>query len=173
MNRDLVQKLRTCSLPERKDAALSLAHRGTDKDIEELIRMVKGRRRHGLSWYNFQDQLIGVEALGETSRQTALNFLTTAYTPVRKVVEDRTYGQGGGSEPMNDDVYGTLIVECYFLKANGALKKQLSYTERVTYNPKYADGQDTSILEKNLNVHDIFNSAIEKLTASLNIPPSK
>ena len=72
---DLVKRLRTCSKEDRKVAALELARSRSNRAIKELIRMVKGGYRHWWRRYEYEDQLIGIEALGATGSRIALEYL--------------------------------------------------------------------------------------------------
>jgi hypothetical protein len=78
----LVEKVRRCRQADRRSCAQELAKAGTDEAVGELIRMVRGDRRRGLLSYSVEDQLIGVEALGETANRKALEYLKHVYTCV-------------------------------------------------------------------------------------------
>ena len=93
MESDLVRRLRTCPAQERKDVALELAHTGTNRAVAELIRMTKGRRRHWFTWYNFDDALIGVEALGESRSKRGLEYLRKISSYTKGYVQNHVVSQ--------------------------------------------------------------------------------
>lgn len=80
MVKDMIRELRTFPSQERRNIAISLGKLASDKAVIELKRMVDGERKRLLKWYDFEDQLIGVEALGETKRKDVLEYLRHMYT---------------------------------------------------------------------------------------------
>ncbi len=121
MAKGLVLRMRTCSAKERKSVAFELSRAGTDEAISELIRMVNAEVRicdpseipdgqtlrkphwwsrpwtmryqiHPWGHYNYDDQIAGIEALGETQSSKALEFLRNlaVHTPP-ELIQDVQY----------------------------------------------------------------------------------
>ena len=133
MDYALGKKLRTCSSKERKDVAMELAHTGTDYAVEELIRMVEGKRRHWLKWYSYGDVVLGIEALGETKNRGALDYLSSVIKP-----EFKTYTEVLPSTHAKDSVHPEIDFErittheTVYPKIRGKLKKmQLEAFPRI------------------------------------------
>lgn len=136
---DLIKKLRACSSQERKDVAMELAHTRTNEAIRELIKMVEGRRRRWLSWYNLDDQLIGIEGLGETNSLQAVTYLRKAISKkrVQNVEINDMCIQGQES-------YSHFSCDITFPKARGKLKKTLRCSVKGSaygpeWGPNYAE----------------------------------
>ena len=79
--KQLIRQLRSSSSEERKDIALALGKIASDKAVFELKKMIEGRRKRFFEWYDFEDQLISVESLGEIRRRDVLEYLRHIYTP--------------------------------------------------------------------------------------------
>ncbi len=130
MTADLIQKLRICSAEERRAVAIELAKTRSEEAIAELKRMVEGRHRKGLKWYNYDDQLVGIEALGNTNNDEALNFLAKVYSSLWSYGSVGelicTYkAQGSGDLPSWDSVR----TDSYdFPWARGELRRRLAYS---------------------------------------------
>lgn len=174
MTSSLVHKLRRCRAEERRAVAMELARIGSGAAVSELIRMVEGRRRRWLSWYGYEDQLIGVEALGATGSAQALSYLQRVYSTVATAERTDKVVTGGGAEPRDDDVYYIQYTVHTYPLAHGSLADCLSY-ERVTsvseeYHgalpqedwPGYADRQPP----EDRAAHQAFTRAIARLRAS-------
>lgn len=164
----LIQKLRTCSSKERKAVAMELARTGTNETADELIRMVEGRRRYWLSWYNLDDQLIGVEALGETGRVEALEYLKHVYTPTIDEWETNY-------NPAHRQIsyLATDRNESYtYTNARKELFKELNFyiLENGDYdysnNNLSLEQQRVEIFQTN-NSHKIFRKSIQKLESTV------
>jgi hypothetical protein len=166
----LIKKLRTCPAEERRALALELASEGGKEAVSELIRMTEGRIRRGLRRYNFGDQLIGVEALGETGDKTALDYLTRIYNTTKKFTKSEdTLIYCGGSEPSGD-IYGKEDTEIYIYPfARRRLATKLEYREITTDTIR---SRFTGKREKNVQryekAHQTFTKAIENLRTYLN-----
>lgn len=81
-----VAKLRSASPEDRRSLALALVARCDDLVVAELKSMVEGRRRcaflfKAALYYDYQDALTGVMALGQTGRSDALVYLRHLSTP--------------------------------------------------------------------------------------------
>lgn len=169
---DLVQRLRTCFAEERKAAAIELAKTETNEAVAELIRMAEGRRRYWLSWYTLDDQLIGVEALGESRSKNALEYLhilsqSKSVEARRKWIPYRT----SMPTPQSAEVYRDCFPNC-FPNAKGELRNVLerSYhgSRPSTILIHYSDTYSKSIFTRKL-----IQSSIQKLESSLqNAPPN-
>lgn len=171
---DLIKKLRKCSSQERISVAIELAKTGTDKGIRELIRMVEGRRRYLLSWYDLDDQLIGIEALGETRKKEALEYLEKVYTTLRKSHGIETVVAGGGSEPRDDNVY-TISFEVYhYPLARPSLGESLSSKKLVSVSEEYYGNLSeddwpscvSAEAPKDKRAHQVFQKSIAGLRLS-------
>ena len=167
MEADLVQRLRTCSAEERRNIATALAKTGTDEAVDELIRMVEGKRRHWLRFYNPDDQLLGVEALGETHNRFAMQYLERVYTP-RTHTSSMEYSSGGGSEPRDDENHTLITAEITYPRARKGLAQQLSYTERRQYCTSRYEEPKIDTYPKQNNAHTTFITAIAKLEIYFN-----
>jgi hypothetical protein len=103
MMNSLVHKLRTAPANQRRVLAIELARTRSDEVTNELIKMVESGRRTWVSHHTADDQLIGVEALGETGDKEALDYLSKLYSTVdilHKVQSTMIYC--GGHEPSSD-----------------------------------------------------------------------
>lgn len=162
-----MQRLRTCSPEERRNIATALAKTGTDEAVDELIRMVEGKRRHWLGSYNLVDALLGVEALGETHNVLALLYLKRVYTP-RGYTSPLEYSSWGGSEPRDDGNYTLIITETTYPFVTKELAQQLSYTESWEYCTTRHEESKVDIYQKTNNAHTTFITAIAKLESHFN-----
>jgi len=188
MTDNLVRRLRTCSAEERPAVAMELARTGTDESVQELIRMVEGRHRKGLSWYNLDDQLTGVESLGETKSINALQYLQRAYSTTNVTEETESEVKSGGSDPRDDDVYTVYFEVHHFPLARRALAISLSYrTVKSVSEEYYGELEQDEVPhlsclspyskeepehELDERVHETFRTAIAKLESSLNQRPA-
>lgn len=77
---ELIKKLRTCKLEQRKDVAMKLVEDGSEESINELKKMVIGLNPNFFRQYKIEDMLIGIEALGYTKNKEILEFLKKIYT---------------------------------------------------------------------------------------------
>lgn len=120
----LIKALRTSKGEERKSFALKLAKTGTREAVWELIRMSDGGIKQGWHRYNLADQLLGIEALGETRSTTALSHLKKL---IQSEISERRYWI------MQTYDYGSLTVEehVYFPNTRGELWKELLYVIHV------------------------------------------
>lgn len=178
MTSNLVQRLRVCSADERRVVAMRLAQTGTDEAVTELIRVVERRRKRLLSHYSLDDQLLGVESLGETSSQNALNYLRQAYTPQVSVEERGFVRYWGIDPPMNKSdagVYWKVEVHKY-PNAPLGLVEDLTYEVPLT---TWSESYDSDIPLNEIEIremredvpagkrtHQIFRTAISKLESS-------
>lgn len=152
----LVKQLRTCPAEHRRFAALKLAENGTDEDVRELIRMVEGRRRSWFFWYDYEDQLTGVEALGDTGSRKALEYLKFVYQ-----AEHRTEIEGMANVPMDkhEQYMGRIEVEynemqvVVYPNARGTLRESLDYRTI----------QNSPLNARHQQAHRTMQRAIEKL----------
>lgn len=119
---NLVKKLRKSSNEERRNIAIELAQSGTDEAIKELIRMIEGRRRHLMSWYKFDDQLLGIECLGMTTSREALEYLQKLLI---EKIETRTIHWTDRQENEWDTEGHTIT----YPNARKKLRKLLNYQE--------------------------------------------
>ena len=161
MVEDLIQRLRACSIEERRAVAMDLAQTRNDEAVSELIRMAEG----GIStpscfgrakWYHLsksllslgnvefsgRDQLVAVEALGKTENKKALDYLkklSTHKEPEEIFVQTDIGGNTGSYGNINTGEY----TNPNFFNAKGYLKNILD-------NSHY-------------NSHDILEDAIREL----------
>ena len=156
----LVKQLRMCPENHRKVAALKLAQNGTDEGVMELIRMVEGRWRRWFFWYDYEDQLIGVEALGETGSEKALEYLRFVYRAESKT---RIEGMAGMPMDKHEQFVGRLEVEYHemdvieYPNARGSLRENLDY--RVI--------QDSPIDARHQQAHRAIRRAIGRLERTI------
>jgi len=166
---DLIQRLRTCRPEERKFAAIYLARTENSEAVQELIRMADGRRRRGLKWYDFNDQLAGVEALSETNSPRALSYLREVYASQDKTLESREHDDGLSLREIGKKV------EVFYPNAKRELRRRLRYTVEVTHPHEiecgYAvlrEGEDIrAVRYKDQRTHDVLTSSIKKLESGL------
>lgn len=129
-----IKQLRTSSPEERKDIALALGKISSDEAVFELKKMVEGKWRRFFKRYDFEDQLIGVEALGETGREDVLEYLKHIYTPF--VFSRETGSYFPGDDGLPDTSEETLEIH-HYRNAPKMLADSLSYecliSSRTTY----------------------------------------
>lgn len=119
----LVEKLRTCSREERKALAIESARIGANEVVTELIRMIEGKYRRGLRWYDSDDQLIGVEAAGGARGNTHVLI----YLKNLLVNEDR--GKFGPVCYCRNDVPKGIEISNYiYVNAKRGLRNALNYS---------------------------------------------
>ena len=162
-DKDLAYLLRTCSSNERESFAISLGQTGTNYAVGQLVRMARGRRRFWFNWFDYRDQLIGIQALGETRSERALEFLRKTYQKRETVfcISSRkcSYESGTG-------------VDCDFPNA-GNLRRKLKYrcwSRKTTEIPFKVDifQDEYSVDEgKDSELHGCITKAIEKLEIDL------
>lgn len=129
MTTDLLRRVRSSSLQERRTVALELAKTRSEETMAELKRMVQGRRRRGLKWYNYDDQLVGIEALGETGITEALEFLSRVYSSTLSPEYGESFCtypmQGSGDLPS----YESVSIDSFrFPWARRKLGRRLAYS---------------------------------------------
>lgn len=176
-----IKKLRASSPEERKDIALALGKIASDKAVIELKKMVEGRWKRIFEWYNFEDQLIGVEALGETGRRDVLEYLNHIYTPF--VFPRKTGSCFPGDDGLPDTSEKTLEIH-HYRNAPKKLIDSLSYSfcvgSRTTYRSHTTNIDKIPvdhISEREIqryreeafkrNEHQIFRKAIVNLEESI------
>jgi hypothetical protein len=128
----LVKSVRTASAERRKSLAVELAQTRTSEGTAELRRMVERRYKGMLTWYSADDQLTGIEALGETARPDALEYLVHIYQPtVEHGYDPETYPvRIQGDNPP----YGSAEIEVVrFPNAVRSLRNQLAYHISTNY----------------------------------------
>jgi len=161
-----VERLRTCQDDKRKDFAVLFAKTRADVVLLELIRMVEGRRRLWFSWYGLEDQLVGVEALGETNSKDAKDYLD--WLNITKPYLESTSGYFGAHTDYEYDIYPN---------ARGRLRKELKHCKGgMCYTPKqlspglvdstdWVSGPHPS--KEHERAHKILYQSIKKLEGSL------
>jgi hypothetical protein len=154
MSNDLIERLRTCSNEERKAVAIELAKTRTHEAAVELMRMVDGRHRNGSGWYSLRDQLIGIEALGETGLEDVRDTLKMWYTPV--VQKDRAnYGWYGGCLSALDVTQRTYDYPNF----NRGLRNALEYSHALAVWDGMAKNSGAS--ESDLKEHGGYSGFVE------------
>lgn len=184
--KELIKKLRADGgLEGIRATAFELAKSNSDGAVEELIRMSNGKS----SWFgrynydNYARQLIGVEALGESGNQRALEFLRFIYKPRAFIeVNNRKFPGDDGLA----DTSRTTIVGRKYPNARGELARRLSIdyvTERqTTHNTSTTNINKVPIeripvevkerIEKNYlnsSPHIVIREAIRKLERGLGV----
>ena len=158
MAADLIQTLRTCSKDERRAIALELAHSGTDEAIAELIRMVNGERRRLLRWYNIDDSIAGIEALGESRSKRGLDYL--------KCISGHVTSADFESTPNRVidviKVYRTEEVQVFFPCAPDKLREYLP--SKMCYP---VEGLQSEELQKSGGLYQTIMQAIKRLEATV------
>jgi hypothetical protein len=160
----LVEKLRTCPAEERREIAIELAKTGSENALSELKRMVEAERIRWLSWYNFNDQLIGIEALGETKRKEALDYLKSLLETTEVCVESSSRGNALQEEYWTDE---TIMIR--YIHAEGELAEHLNcckYWRTTQCSVEMERGRlNRDITE--VREYQLINAAIQKLEKSL------
>lgn len=181
--KQLIKQLRISSPEERKGVALVLGKIASDEAVIELKRMVEGKWRKFCKRYSFEDQLIGIEVLGETKREDVLEYLKHIYTPIisRKKIGSFFPGDDGLSDTTEDN----LEVH-HYRNAPKLLIVSLSYSypisTRTTFNSYTTDinkilwtyTKESEIQRYKENVikndtHQAFRKAIGKLEGEIQI----
>lgn len=159
MSADLTQMVRLGSPNERRFAAFELGKKGTDDAFEELYRMVNAKVRTFTKrsiktlwrqlpvYYDLDDQLTGIEALGLTQRPEALDFLKKIYLP--SIVEVRKEFRCGDIyyHAMWDPTCRWIEEHHSYPHAKGALASALAFSVDITPNPYHRD-RDWANVEK-------------------------
>lgn len=146
MAADLVQRLRTCSAEERRAIAMELAITRKETALTELKWMVEGGSRGSLRWYNYDDQLIGIEALRETGTGEALEFLCKVYSSVFSFSTGDSH-----SNYETDSGYGVTVIydvariTFRFPWAKKNLRRRLAYSAYYDFCPE--DSRSTTEAE--------------------------
>jgi uncharacterized caspase-like protein len=107
---------------EKESIAIELAYTSSNNSISELINMVEGKRKKYMEFYDFDDQLIGIKALGETGNIDALEYLITLLEckcTFKKFNKETEFG----------------ITTYNFPNAKKILKNKMSYTHQ--YDQEY------------------------------------
>lgn len=104
-------------------------------------------------YYQLDESLKAIEALGETGNLRALEFLENLYIPKIECQSER-YFVSGGSEPRDDDWKLVITTAVVYPNAQGCLADALSYV--VGTEDIYED--DT---EENLEVND-YSDQLER-----------
>lgn len=170
---DLVKELRACLPEDREKLAVQLARSGSEDAVPELIRMVEGKRRRVLAHYEFEDQLIGIRALGETGKQEALDYIEWLTKETRGLPIDlssRTAHREGG-----DYLFATHEkVEVHYPNAKGELRTALDYYEEAFFEVDNVRGAGPPsrhmIKERNSKdhrIHGVVAAAVQKLKDDL------
>ena len=173
MRQQLVRQLRICSPADREKTAIHLARCGSDEAVGELIRMVEGKRKHGLRHYDYEDQLIAMRALGESGRKEALEYLERLYTPVKSTPLDISTRTAHREE-------GAYILATHekthmdFPNARKELRERLAYEVNTCYDivnvrglrmPSRRKSRETDNRDK--VSHETISAAIERLKTKL------
>ena len=149
MSEDLIQKIRNCPKEEMKDLAIELGKTGTKESVDELIRIADGGKYtpekityKEKPWYSLKrkeidrielekweyslhEQLIAIDALGETKSGVALEYLNN-------LLEKDEIEEDGIIRWSDDYIIGPRgIVDIEFPNAKGYLKKELHYSFRL------------------------------------------
>ena len=168
-----IKKLRTSPSSKRREVALELAKSESAIVVKELIHMARGGRRTLLRWYNLEDQLIALEALGDTRSQEALDYLELVRT--RKVSLTQSSYVGGTQEVQVITFYATVE----FPNSRRGLRKHMKYEfERGSSHsiPPYDDpdtedypaGESKCVeVEQSIRALVIIKASIEKLRQQL------
>ena len=164
MTDDLIERLKTCPAKERKAVAKELAQSGTDESVLELIRMVKGGRRRRLSWYNLEDQLIGIDVLGETKSKVALNYLRKLNVTVEESEVEKSGHNGWNNTTYLYETYPHARGKLY-----GKLKRLTNVSTfthaQLSYNLQ--DYVESSPGEPKSKAHKILEGSIKQLEKNL------
>ncbi len=154
--KQLIKQLRTNSSKERKDIAIELGKIASNKAIFELKKMVEGRWKGFFKWYGFEDQLIGIEALGETKREDVLEYLKYMYTPFISRKKGGSYFPGDDGLP---DISERILEIHNYSNAPRRLVGSLSYEYLVNFRTTY--GSHTTKIDK-IPINWISESEIQR-----------
>ena len=144
--------------------------------IPKLIRMANGERRSLWRRYNYKDQLLGIEALGETKHPDALSFLKSlsAGQTQRGSRDVTMHGQGSGDcNPYNVSIAVEYVT---FPMARGELRKNLEYhiDLETQGGGEYFEERSLKEIESNhlraqeRHAYKVLKQAINKLETTLN-----
>lgn len=161
---DLVQKLKTGTQAQRKQAATDLAQyakNGNEQAYEQLIKMANGERRKMLTRFNLEDQVAAIYALSETGRKDALKYLQSLQIYKEQYTESCT-GLACGSDRYSQ--WKAVFYE--FTNAKRELGNKMRYS-----GPKVKPSEDLIYLtpEEHEQVqsenpyHGAIAQAVEKL----------
>jgi hypothetical protein len=196
MTSDLVQKLRTCSVEERKGIAMELAKLGTDEALQELINMVDTGVRvlhpketryrdvvEKLHWWNknkikqepyefdpsehydFEDQKIGIEALGETGRNDACKYLQSL------LLREEKYTGLTCMAHREDTRQGNRVMDVSFPNAKGLLGAFMEHRRCYFCNE---DDSPEVMGDSGYEAMKLILNTIEKLKSNVqNAQPNK
>ncbi len=170
---ELCKRLRTCAQSEREGVAIQSARSGGQDAVAELIRMVEAKKRSLFSRYDYEDQLTGVKALGETRSREALNYLQGLYTPT-KDVPVAAASQTSRREAGRAFIVTHEKVGADYPNAKDELRRRLSHEIDIYYDIEYGGElrmpsrrKSRESDNKDAQVHGVVQSAIRKLKASL------
>jgi hypothetical protein len=161
MPNELIQKLRDCYEGEGKEIAMELARSGDEENFNELKLMASGGRRSYFRYYRLADQLIGIEALGETANEDALRYLQEINTP-KVNISVATVDNGPSGTTTTYHEYH------HYPNAGRELRSNLFFLV-VQDESLYASAPNEEQIEWALSrkAHKILNSTIEKLIDTL------
>lgn len=172
---NLVEYLRRCQPEDRHDTAIAIAQTRSEEGFSELVRMVEGRQRRILRWYDYSDQLTGIEAMGESAMAQAYQYLKDLYTSKRitKHVSTKPENTAFLGEPNHWKIDEKVIV--VYPRARGKLSFELDHTYKNTFvydNPAAAAAglnKTHNVAEHipNNKAHNTIISALEKLEKRL------
>ena len=126
-----IKLLRRCRPEDRKAAALALARTQRSLAVDELIRMAEGGHP-----YTKDDQLVAIEALGETRSRRALEYLSDLYQATVSLESNQF------PSPHSHYYYETETREWNrYEKVKGALRDELDYS--VTLSMSEGGGSES------------------------------
>ena len=169
---DCAKKLRTCPKKDRRAVALQLARDNPYGIIEELIRMAERENRRWLRRYTLEDQLSAFEALGETGKQSAYDYIKEVYTPkitkeTHSGVRDIPDEDDTAAEPAGYyyESYYSIEYIYNYLKIKGKLAYDLDYKIIDAYEESESGEEE---IRRHIDlfdeqVHDVFKTALQKL----------
>lgn len=130
-------------------------------------------------YYELNDSLKAIEALGESGEPQALDFLKSLYTP-KISYESERYFVSGGSEPRDDDWKYLITTSVVYPNTQGSLADALSYV--VDTKDIYVDDDESGVDDysdqlargelsppENNQAHIVIQTAIAKLRKALAI----
>ena len=159
-----IKLLRRCRPEDRKAAALALARTQRSVAVDELKRMAEGGHP-----YTKDDQLVAIEALGETRSRRALEYLSDLYQATVSLESNQF------PSPHSHYYYETETREWNrYEKVKGALRDELDYSVTLSmsegggnespFDPAEVDSIRAVQIEYKKG-HRVFRTAIEKLSA--------
>ena len=161
-----VKHLRTCPDLMRRIFALEHAKSEKEEVVDEFIRMVEGGRRRVFWRYNYDDQLTGVEALGEVvgekCSRKAFGYLNLVYN--KKEVD---YVEKKFPICCDEGKIRRKITRYPLVKGELGERLEWERVEADSFECFFEGGKPEIYVNIHTGVHELFKGAIDKLKVKL------